>query len=57
MDKIGYIVAFNSRNPHSMIYRSFRSKEELYRILNRLWSMNEDFIVVSLRMYKVKEDG
>ncbi len=54
MSKTGYIVAFNSKDQHSVLYRRFKSLKSLINILEQLWNSDEDFIVVSLRIYKEK---
>ena len=55
MSKVGYIVAFNSKNQHSTLYRRFKTFKTLTDILKELWENNDDFIVVSLRIYKTGE--
>lgn len=52
MNKTGYIVAFNSKNQKSKLYRKFKTFKTLIRILDSLWKSNEEFIVISLRIYK-----
>ena len=53
MDKVAYIVAFNSRDHHSMLYRKVDSLDKLIKIIDSLWNKDEEFIVVSLRIYKI----
>ena len=52
--KVAYIVAFNVRNPRSMLYRKIETFEGLVKILKRLWNEDERFIVVSLRIYSLQ---
>ena len=50
--RVAYIVAFNSDDPKSMLYRRFTTFKGLAEVLRRLWRSEERFIVVSIRMYK-----
>jgi len=52
MEKIAYIVAFNSKDPHSMLYKRYRTLDSLIETIRKLWYSQEDFIVVSLRIYR-----
>jgi len=45
-------VAFNSRDPKSMLYRRLVRFEGLEEVLKKLWYSEERFIVVSIRMYR-----
>lgn len=56
--KVAYIVAFNSKDQHSILYQRIKTFDTLVKILRKLWDRDDDFIVISLRIYKeVMSDG
>ena len=51
------MVAFNDRDPHSMLYKKMKRVETLLQELERLWNSKERFVVVSIRIYDVSQTG
>jgi len=57
MGKIAYIVVFNDRDHKSMMYKKYKTLDGLLNIIKHIWCLPERFIVVSLRIYEVEEEG